>query len=107
MRRSAVVNVSAQGSASPRFFDALVDTGAQRTFVSSNVVTHLGAVPVDLEPFLAANGQRCPTVVITMIGRPVSRSVLASLPFDASYASACSLTQAHVLGPYSPSNLSL
>ena len=59
-------DVSVRAGANPRFFDALVDTGAQRTFVSSNVVTHLSAVPVDLEPFLAANGQSQDTEVFRL-----------------------------------------
>jgi hypothetical protein len=43
-----------------------------------------------------------PSVVSTMTGIPVSYSVCASVPPDASYRSACLRAQALVLGAYSP-----
>ena len=47
-------------------FDALVDTGAQRTFISSNVVSRLGAVPVDVGSFLPADGESQETEVFRL-----------------------------------------
>ena len=45
-----------------------------------------------------------PRVVTTMIGRPVSRNVLARRPPEASYSATCSRTQPYGLGSYSPSS---
>src|SRR4051812_2935613 len=43
-----------------------------------------------------------PLVVTTMTGSPVSRSVLARSPPDASYSATWSRTQSQALGSYSP-----
>lgn len=48
-------------------FDALVDTGAQRTFVSSNVVEQIGAIPIDIASFVPANGQSQETEVFRLL----------------------------------------
>src|SRR5690606_32019287 len=44
-----------------------------------------------------------PRMVTTMTGIPVSRSVVARVPPDASYSATCSRTQSSALGSYSPS----
>ena len=48
-------------------FDALVDTGAQRTFVSSNVVEQISAIPIDIASFVPANGQSQETEVFRLL----------------------------------------
>lgn len=46
-----------QQEGQPPAFAALVDTGAQRTMVSSQVVAHLAATPTGIASFMPASGQ--------------------------------------------------
>lgn len=63
-------------------FDALVDTGAQRTFISSNVAEQLGATPIDIASFVPANGESQETEVFRLqISIPYPQDGESSMTF--------------------------
>ena len=81
------VNVSVPPSADSTvvdsgMFDALVDTGAQRTFISSNVAEQLGTTPIDIASFVPANGESEETEVFRLhISIPYPQDGESSLTF--------------------------
>ena len=63
-------------------FEALVDTGAQRTFISSSVAEQLGATPIDIASFVPANGESQETEVFRLqISIPYPQDGESSMTF--------------------------